>query len=86
MMTDVVLELPVQPNEDHLFGAYVSRFMENRSTDIERYAACSDAPYLMIRSDPAVGDEVRILIFQERSAAHAFSSGWAKARAQRQAI
>jgi hypothetical protein len=80
-MGDVVLQLPVETNEDHLFGAYVSRFMESRSTEVERMAASSDAPYLMIRSDPAVGDDVRILIFQEDRAASAFSSGWAQARA-----
>ena len=81
-MGDVVLQLPVETNEDLLFGAYVNRFMESRSNDVERFAASSDAPYLMIRSDPAVGDEVKILIFQEHGAASAFSHGWAKARAQ----
>lgn len=81
-MGDVVLQLPVETNEDLLFGAYVNRFMESRSNDVERFAASSDAPYLMIRSDPAVGDEVKILIFQEHGAASAFSNGWAVARAQ----
>jgi len=80
-MTDVVLHLPVDTGEDVLFGAFVSRFMETRANDVERYAAYSDAPYLMIRSDPAVGDQVRILIFQEHSAASDFSSEWARARA-----
>lgn len=81
-MGDVVLQLPVESSEDLMFGAYVDRFMQSRSTDVERFAASSDAPYLMIRSDPAVGDEVRILIFQEHGAARAFSSGWAQARAR----
>ena len=80
-MTDVVLQLPVENSEDVLFGAFVSRFMERRANEVERYAASSDAPYLMIRSDPAVGDEVRILIFQEPAAASDFSSEWARARA-----
>ncbi|HTI67450.1 MAG TPA: hypothetical protein VL460_07905 [Caulobacteraceae bacterium] len=81
-MGDVVLQLPVETNEDLLFGAYVDRFMESRSNDVERFAVSSDAPYLMIRSDPAVGAAVKILIFQEHGAATAFSSGWAKARAK----
>jgi len=84
-MGDVVLHLPVESNEDVLFGAFVSRFMESRSTEIERCAVSSDAPYLMIRSDPALGEEMRVLIFQEDSAANAFSSGWAKARLEGQA-
>ena len=82
MMADVVLQLPVYAAEEVLFGAFVSRFMETRANDVERYAASSDAPYLMIRSDPAMGDEVRILIFQEHSAASEFSSEWARARAR----
>lgn len=77
-MADIVLQLPVGSSEDMLFGAFVSRFMESRASEVEQ----SDAPYLMIRSDPAVGDDVRILIFQEDAAASAFSSGWAKARSQ----
>jgi hypothetical protein len=84
-MTDVVLELPVASAEDHLFGAYVTRFMESRANDVERCAADADAPYLMIRTDPAVGDNVRILIFQEHGAARDFSTGWARARARGQA-
>jgi hypothetical protein len=80
-MTDVVLQLPVAAGEDLLFGAYVSRFMQTRANDVERFAASSDAPYLMIRSDPAVGDQVRIITFQEHGAASDFSNGWARERA-----
>ncbi|HTK35192.1 MAG TPA: hypothetical protein VL358_07910 [Caulobacteraceae bacterium] len=79
-MADVVLQLPVAVDEDQLFGAYVSQFMETRAGDVERYAAFCDAPYLMIHSDPAVGDQVRILTFQERDAASEFSTGWALVR------
>jgi len=43
-------------------------------------AADSDAPYLMVRSDPMADLEMKVLIFQERSAATAFSEGWARAR------
>jgi hypothetical protein len=80
-MADVVLQLPVAVDEDQLFGAYVSQFMETRAGDVERYAAFCDAPYLMIHSDPAVGDQVRILTFQEHRAAREFSTGWALVRA-----
>ena len=79
-MADVVVQLPVGSSEDLLFGAYLSRFMESRANDVERWAAASDAPYLMIRSDPAVGENIRIVIFQEKAAAAAFSDGWALAR------
>ena len=79
-MAEVVLQLPVDTSEDHLFGRYLDRFMQSRSTEVERMAASSDAPYVMIHSDPAVGEAVRIVTFQEPGAATAFSSGWHRAR------
>jgi hypothetical protein len=48
-------------------------------------AKSSDAPYLIMHSDPYDGHEVKRLIFQENSVASAFSSGWANARTQRAA-
>ena len=46
----------------------------------EQQAADSDAPYLMVRSDPMPDLEMKVLIFQEIAAAAAFSDGWAEAR------
>ena len=81
-MTDIVLKLAVAAGEeDQLFGRYLNRFMEDCSGEADRTAANSDAPYMMIRSDPS--EDAKILIFQERTAASAFSSGWAKARSGR---
>ena len=80
-MTDVVVTLPVRVGEEsQLFGAYFNRFTESRSFEAERMSQFSDAPYLMMHSDPGDGEEIKVLIFQERSAASDFSSGWAKAR------
>ena len=80
-MTDVVVQLPVGNGEEaQLFGAYLNRFMEQRTFEAERLAATADAPYLMVRSDPGLGAELKVLTFQERAAARAFSSGWARAR------
>jgi hypothetical protein len=81
IMSDVVIQLPVQPGEEALlFGAYLAEFMESCSDEAERCAADSDAPYLMVRSDPMPDMEVKVLTFQQRSAAQAFCSGWAMAR------
>ena len=44
MTTEVVLQLPVDASEDHLFGHFLDRFMQSRAGDVERLAACSDAP------------------------------------------
>jgi len=82
-MAEVVLQLPVDVGEDLLFGRYLERFIESRSVEVERLAASSDAPYVMIHCDPAVGEKVRIVTFQEPGAARAFSSGWEQARASR---
>ncbi len=79
-MAEVVLQLPVDASEDHLFGRFLDRFMQSRSTEVERLAAESDAPYVMIHSDPALGDEMKIVTFQEAAAANDFSSGWRRAR------
>jgi hypothetical protein len=79
-MTDVVVELPVTVGEESHFGAYLNQFMEQRTVEAERMAETADAPYLMVRSDPAVDPELKLVIFQERRAARDFSSGWAKAR------
>jgi hypothetical protein len=79
-MTEVVLQLPVDASEDHLFGRFLDRFMQSRSTEVERLAASSDAPYVMIHSDPALGTEVKIVTFQEPGAASAFSTGWQNVR------
>jgi hypothetical protein len=80
-MTDIVLTLPIEAGEEALlFGSFLNRFMESRSSEAERMAESSDAPYLMLRSDPGDGQDIKVLIFQERSVASAFSAGWAKAR------
>ena len=86
MVSDVVIQFPVRRGEEaQLFGAYLSEFMERRTDEAERCAADSDAPYLMIRSDPFTDVEFKVLTFQQQSAAQAFSTGWAIARTRRAA-
>ena len=80
-MTDVVVKLPVRDGaEARLFGDYLSRFLESQGQDAEFWAANSDAPYVMIHSDPLTDVEMKVITFQERRAAAAFSRGWAEAR------
>jgi hypothetical protein len=80
-MTDVVVKLPLQTNEEaQLFGAFLNRFIESSEPDAGQGAANCDAPFLMVRSDPQPDAEVKVVIFQERAAAQAFSRGWALAR------
>ncbi len=82
-MADVVVRLPIRlGDEAQRFGRYFNRFMEVRSFEAEAMAESSDAPYLMMRSDPGDGEEIKHLTFQENSVAKAFSSGWAYARRQ----
>jgi hypothetical protein len=80
-MADVVVQLPIQVGEEsQAFGTYLNRFMEARTYEAERMAATSDAPYLMVRSDPAPDRELKMLIFQDRTVASAFARGWAETR------
>lgn len=81
-MTDVVLKLPIQPGEEaHQFGIYLSEFMERSLRWAERRAALADAPFMIIRGDPAAGEEAKVVIFQENRMARAFSWGWERRRA-----
>ena len=79
-MTDVVIKFPVRGGEEaELFGHYLNQFIEHSSAFADE-AADGDAPYVMVRSDPLPDLEMKVLIFQEKSAATAFSDGWAEAR------
>jgi hypothetical protein len=81
-MNDVVVKLPVHAGEEaQLFGSFLNTFIERCSPRAELWAANSDAPYLMVRSDPQPDVEMKVLIFQERRAAADFLRGWAKALA-----
>ena len=80
-MSDVVVRLPVRSGEEaRLFGSYLSQFLERCGREAELCAANSDAPYVMIHSDPLADVEMKVITFQERRAARAFSQGWARAR------
>jgi hypothetical protein len=83
-MTDVVLTLPVQIGEEsNLFGRYLNTFMENRSFEADELAQTCDAPFMMVRSDPGDGEEIKVLIFQHTHIASDFSTGWAQTRQRR---
>ena len=80
-MSDVVVKLPVRDDEEaQLFGDYLSRFLQSRDQEAELWAANSDAPYVMVHSDPLTDVEMKVITFQERRAAAAFSQGWAEAQ------
>jgi hypothetical protein len=80
-MSDVVVKLPLRNGEEaRLFGDYLSRFLQSRDHEAELWAANSDAPYVMIHSDPLRDVEMKVITFQERRAAAAFSEGWAQAQ------
>ncbi len=79
-MTDVVIQFPIKDGKEaELFGDFLNRFIHDSGPAAEQQAADSDAPYLMVRSDPLPDIEMKVLIFQERSAATAFTDGWAQA-------
>jgi hypothetical protein len=78
-MTDVTIELPVRLGaEAAAFAMYLSSFMRSRSAEAEMQAANSDAPYLILRSDPLLDRELKVLIFQSASIAQAFAHGWSR--------
>ena len=81
-MTDIVLTVPVcDGEEDRLFGRFLDRFIEAASAALAAGDgdAGSDAPLLMVRSDPLPGGAIKQVIFQEPGTADAFSRGWSRA-------
>lgn len=80
-MTDVVLTLPIREGDEaRLFGIYLHHYMEQMATDTDGLSPDSDAPFLMLHSDPRTAGEVKVITFQEPARASAFSVGWDKAR------
>lgn len=80
-MTDVVIRLPIESDEEaNLFSRYLNRFMERRS--FESDDAASDAPYLILHSDPLNDHELKVVTFQRRSVAQAFYAGWQAAKTE----
>ena len=78
-MVDVVVTVPVcAGEEDRLFGRFLGRFLETCALD--KAIAETDAPFVMVRSDPSLGGAVKVVIFQETRAADAFSRGWTRVR------
>jgi hypothetical protein len=83
-MADVVVTLPIQIGEEStLFGRYLNTFMESRSFEADELAQTCDAPFMMVRSDPGDGQEIKVLIFQHTEMASEFSTGWAQTRRRR---
>jgi hypothetical protein len=83
-MADVVVTLPIQIGEESkLFGRYLNTFVESRSFEADELAQNCDAPFMMVRSDPGDGEEIKVLIFQHTDMASDFSTGWAQARGGR---
>ena len=80
-MADVVVRLPIRDAaEDAAFGSYLSGFLSTLADDAQRLADSLEAPLLMVRSEPQLDGDLRVLTFQERSAAQAFASGWRRDR------
>ena len=77
-MSDVIVQFPVRAGrEAQLFGTYLASFMERLANNPALAAA--EAPWLMVRSDPLQDVDVKVLTFQEATAARDFTSGWARA-------
>jgi hypothetical protein len=80
-MTEVVIRLPIESGEEaDLFSRYLNRFMERRSFEPED--ATSDAPYLILHSDPSPDRELKVVTFQHRRIAQAFCLGWQEAKTE----
>ena len=85
-MTDFVLRLPIRDaDENRAFGGYLAHFLESRAGEVDRLAAQMDAPYVMVRDEPTLDADLRIVVFQLRRAAQAFAEGWERLCAEARA-
>jgi hypothetical protein len=86
-MADVVVTLPIQIGEEStLFGRYLNTFMESRTFEADKWARTYDAPFIMVRSDPGDGQEIKVVTFQQTEMASDFSTGWAQTRRRQTAL
>jgi hypothetical protein len=81
-MSDVVIHLPVERNEEDRLLSYIKRFFHALSAEVERWTAEGDAPFFMMSTDPTLGEGIRVMIFQEAEAARAFKVGWTHERSR----
>lgn len=72
------MQVPLGSSDEiDLFGQYVTSFVQAREAEAR---ADADAPFVMIRSAPERGGEVKVVTFQEPETARAFSTGWSLRR------
>jgi hypothetical protein len=80
-MGDVVVKLPIHEGEEaQLFDHFLNTFIERCGPGAEQWAANSDAPYVMVHSEPQPDVDLKVLTFQEPQAANNFSREWDAAR------
>lgn len=80
-MSDVVVRLPIRDEaEEQAFTRYLSGFVSSLVDDAMRLASVLDAPLLMVRSEPQMSGDLRVLTFQQPAVARLFASGWSLAR------
>lgn len=83
-MTDIVVRCELKDDaEQAAFGAYLSRFIESLAEEMARIADRLEAPFLMVRSEPQVQGDLRVITFQEPGAARDFAAGWRRVRPPR---
>ena len=83
-MTDIVVRCELKDEaESEAFGAYLSRFVEAAASEIAAIADRLEAPFLMVRSEPQVHGDLRVVTFQEADTARDFTAGWRRARPPR---
>lgn len=86
-MTDIVITLALRTEDEiKAFAGYLSRFVESRVREADRFARFMNAPYVMVRDEPTSDGELRHVVFQLRRAAQAFVEGWESLCAETAAV
>lgn len=74
---DVVLKMTLRTLEEgEAFAGFLTRFLDGCGEAMDRLTAPTEAPFMMVTSEPAGDSDLRTVTFQEPALAAAFSKGW----------
>jgi hypothetical protein len=78
---EVVLRMTLRTLEEaEVFSRVLTRFLETCVTAVDRLVSPTEAPFVMVTSEPIGALDVRTLTFVEPAMAQAFASAWNGAR------
>jgi hypothetical protein len=84
---DVVLKMSLRTLEEaDAFSGFLTRFLGACGEAVDHLAAPSEAPFVMVTTEPGPETDLRTVTFQEPDLAAAFARGWDCARGEARSL